>query len=285
MISIFAKPSFLNVNPHQPFRERTKPVKAGHLMRVSSTIRGDQIAEQIGARLNPESGFENDTCIYVKPYWRKNMEMSFPEKTYIDIVDGHNYGQLLLRHPELKGIVCSRADYRVMSEAVPNELVFIPQHHCNFERARRTRKEVTTVGMIGTRFAIDFVPKKLIKEIEKDFEFKFFSRFFSRQDIIDFYMSIDIQIIWRPYKKILSNPLKMVNASSFGVPTVALDETAFRELRGTYLPVGTPKACLDALDSLRKDTKLYSEYSDRCISASENYHIKKVGEMYKKLDK
>lgn len=63
MISFFYKPAFLNINPNQAFSERTKPIRGGHLMRVSSIIRGEQIADYLGAKKNPESGYENDTTI------------------------------------------------------------------------------------------------------------------------------------------------------------------------------------------------------------------------------
>lgn len=286
MISIFAKPAFLNINPSEPFALRKKPPR-GHLMRVSSMIRGDQIADQIGAKLNPTEGYEKDTCIYVKPMVRKGDDFEFKGRNiYLDIIDGHNLGQVLLKHPEVKGIVCSRQDEKIMKSVVKNEIVFIPQHHVNFDRLRRTRKEVTTVGMIGTRDAINFLPEGLQEELTKrGFEFIFFSKFFSRQDIINFYLKIDVQIVWRPYKKLLSNPLKIVNAMSFGIPTIALDEKAFWELKGYYLPVGTPEAFLEALVSLKDNPSLYAEYSEKCYNKAEEYHVEKVGNMYKELDK
>src|SRR6267142_3781020 len=111
MISIFAKEAFLNVNPHEPFRLRTKPVKSGHLQRVSSIIRGEQIAEAIGARFNPKSWYQEDTCIYVKPRVQNGDDFVFEgKKNYVDIVDGHNLGQVLLKHPDVGCIVCSRTD-------------------------------------------------------------------------------------------------------------------------------------------------------------------------------
>src|SRR3990167_7107951 len=67
MLSFFYREAFLNVNPSEPLRLRTKPIKAGHVMRVSSMIRGDQIAEYLGAKVNPTEGYENDICIYIKP--------------------------------------------------------------------------------------------------------------------------------------------------------------------------------------------------------------------------
>ena len=291
MISIFAKRAFLNINPHEPFAERTKPLRAGrgHLLRVSSTIRGEQVAEQIGAKFNPESGYENDVCIYVKPYFKKGQDAKndtkFEGKPYLDMLDGHNLAQLVERHPEVTVIVCSQADYDLMTTVISNKIILIPQHHCNFERVSKVREEVTTVGCIGTRLAFPYLPEDLKKELAKrKMKLIEFSRFFTRQDIIDFYLKIDVQIVWRPYKKILSNPLKLVNAASFGIPTIALDENAFKELKGYYLPVKTLDEFLAELDKLRDSPSLYAKYSDKCLKKAEDYHIEKIGEMYKKLD-
>lgn len=285
MITIFAKPAFLNVNPGEPFALRTKPVRSGHLMRVSSMIRGDQIADQIGAKLNPTEGYENDTCIYVKPMVRKGDDFTFEGKPYLDIIDGHNLGQLLNKHPEVPAIVCSQIDMETMSGVISNKIIFIPQHHCNFNREKRTRTEVKTVGVIGTRGAFPMLPEELRKELEKrGMELIEFSRFFSRQDIIDFYMKIDVQMVWRPYKKLLSNPLKLVNGASFGIPTIALDERAFEEMKGCYIPVTTFKEFLVQLDRLRTTPDMYIYYSENCIDRAERYHIERVGEMYKELD-
>ena len=286
-ISIFAKPTFININPHEPFSKRTKPVPKGrgHLMRVSSMIRGDQIADEIGAKFNPKSGYENDICIYVKPMVRKNEDFEFKGKVnYLDIIDGWGLLHLLEKHPEVKVIVCSQADMELLTGTISNDIVFIPQHHCNYDRVHRNRTEITKVGVIGEIPAFDFLPEGLEEALkQRKMELVKFSRFFSRQDIINFYMNIDVQIVWRPYIKTLSNPLKIVNASSFGVPTIALDETAFHEMEGAYMPVGTLEEFLSALDSLKTSLGLYESYSKACIDISERYHITNVGNLYKNL--
>ncbi len=291
MISIFYKPTFININPHEPFSKRTKPVPKGrgHLLRVSSMIRADQVADQIGARLNPESGYEKNICIYVKPQVRPGNDFKFEGKAYLDIIDGWDLIPLVQKHPEIGVIVCSQADYQTVSSTVKNKVVCIPQHHCNYDRIVRTRNEITRVGVIGTAGAFPFLPPTLKDElVKRGMELVEFSRFFSRQDIIDFYMKIDVQIVWRSYmrkgKIHLSNPLKLVNASSFGVPTIALDEPTFKEMEGCYIPVDTLQEFLDNLDILRNDPFLYNAYSIKCISKSEEYHIKNVGELYKKLE-
>lgn len=292
MISIFAKPTFLNVNSSQPFVYNGQEPKRGHLMRVSSMIRGDQIADAVGAKFNPESGYENDVCIYVKPHLKKdNMDFKFEgRKSYIDIIDGHNLGQLMIKYPKVGVIVCSKADEKTMGAVIPNEIVFIPQHHCNFKRETRWTEggEVTLkkIGMIGTEDAFDFIPKEIEEGLkERGIELIKFSKFFTREDIINFYKSIDLQMIWRPYRKVLSNPLKIVNASSFGIATIAYDEEAFKEVQGCYWGVNSPEQFLAQLDILIEHPSIMLPTIHRCIEKAEFYHIDNVAKMYKELDK
>lgn len=286
MLSIFAKRAFLNTNPYNEFESKEKSYKGyGHLQRVSSMIRGDQIAKKVGARLNPMSHYENDICIYVKPHVKKGHDFKFEGKrAYLDIIDGHNLGQLLIKYRKVRLIVCSQADYDTMKSVVPNKIVLIPQHHCNFERIKRTRKDIKTLGVIGEARSFTHLPKKLKSELKKrGIELLEFSKFFSRQDIVDFYMSIDLQIVWRPYKKILSNPLKIVNAASFGIPTIALDEPAFKEVEGCYIAVKTLEGFLKYLDEIRGSPRLYDEYTSTCLIEAERYHIDKIAKLYKQL--
>jgi hypothetical protein len=283
-ISIFAKLAFLNVNPGQPFKRENYNGR-GHLQRVSSIIRGEQIAEAIGAKLNPENGFENDICIYVKPHLKKDdVIYDFAKNSYLDIIDGHNLTQMVKNHPDVKVIVCSQADYDIMLKELSNKIVLIPQHHCNFERLKRNRKGIKTIGVIGVDKAFDFLPKDLEKELGKrDIKLIKFSKFFERQDIIDFYKSIDLQIVWRPYRKILSNPLKIVNSASFGIPTIAFDEPAFKEMGKSYIGVHNFKEFLIKLDELIDDSNLYNLLSCLCFVKAENYHIDKIKKLYQEL--
>lgn len=286
MISIFAKRAFLNTNPYNPFESKEKSYRGhGHLQRVSSMIRGDQIAEKIGAKFNPESGYENDVCVYVKPHLKKGMNFKFEGKrSYIDIIDGHNLGELALKHPEVGVIVCSQTDYKIMSNVLSNKITLIPQHHCNFERLKRTRSEIKRVGIIGEESAFEHLPKELEQELTKrGIQLVKFSKFFSRQDIIDFYLSIDLQIVWRPYKKILSNPLKIVNAASFGIPTIALEEKTFKEMDGCYIAVQDLKEFLQSLDIYIKYPEIYNLCSLECLKNSEKYHIDNIAKLYQEL--
>lgn len=275
MISIFAK---------NPFRH-----KDGHMMRVSSMIRGQQIACFLGreAKLNPDSGFEKDICIYVKPHVPPGYDFKFYGKPYLDIVDGYALVPLLKKHPEVPVIVCAEYHLEVLYAVIPNKTIFIPQQHCNFERrVSQISDTIRNVGVIGSPKAFDFIPKEIEYGLEsRGLNLIKFCQFYSRQDVVEFYGRIDLQLVWRPYrnKLPLSNPLKLVNAASFGIPTIALDEKGFGEMENCYIPVQTLDEFFEKLDLLRANMDIYKSFSERCIARSEKYHIDNVSKLYLNL--
>lgn len=284
-ISIFAKKAFLNVNSSQPFEYGQEPPKRGHLMRVSSMIRADQIADQLGAKLNPIYGFDEDVCIYVKPHVQPGKDFDFEGKrTYLDIIDGWGLVPLLQKHPEVGVIACSKQDVAKLLKVLDNKITFIPQHHCNFDRIKRSlRNSITTVGVIGTQDAFEHIPDEIREGLaQRGLKFIEYSKFFRREDIINFYKQIDIQLVWRPYRMRLSNPLKIVNAASFGIPTIAYEESVFNEVDDCHVPVKTPDEFFAIVEGFMRGT-LYSVFSNQCLKVAENYHIEKVAELYKQL--
>lgn len=284
-ISIFARRAFLNTKPNEEFDfNGERPI--GHLKRVSSIIRADQIAEILGAKLNPVKGYKSGICIYLKPELDGNGELNFEGKSnYIDMVDGYYYIPLLRNHPELKAIVVSERDYiNLSTENLKNEIYLIPQHHCNFERVVRNRNKIKTIGIIGTKVAFRYIPLELkVGLAQRQIQLLEFSEFFTRQDIIDFYQKIDVQLVWRPYKKRFANPLKIVNAASFGIPTIALDESHFKDLGNCYIGVGRVSQFFSELDLLINHPSRYEAFSKLCIKKSEEYHIENIAKLYKQL--
>jgi len=261
----------------------------GHLQRVSSIIRGYQVAEFLGAKINPREGFENDVCIYVKPRSVAEDQYKFSGKPYLDICDAYYLYDICRKFPHLTVISASDWNYQMLKKVLPNKVVNIYEHHCNFERARRVRQGIKTVGCIGGAGVFKYLPSDLKSKLaEKGIELVTFSNFQTRQDIVNFYLGVDVQIIWRPfadYKQegVLMNPLKLVNASAFGVPTIALDEPTFKQLDGCYLPVVNLDEFMERLDSLIKSPSLYNEYSERCLAESEKYHIENIAKLYRQL--
>ena len=289
-LSIFAKRAFLNTNPNQDFDYHSYDTKydgttpQGYLKRVSSIIRADQICEATGALLNPKTTYKNGVCVYVKPDIGPDFKFE-GKRSYLDVIDGWYYMQTLKDNPKVGAIVCSEQDYFYLAnQNIPNKIILIPQHHINYKREPRTRKEVTRVGVIGSQGSWRYLPPELKLLLNaRGMELFTTSSFFTRQDIIDFYKQIDIQIVWRPYRKKLANPLKIVNAASFGIPTIALDEIYFREVANCYIGVSDFSQFLVELDRLRNSPSLYKAYSGLCLAKAENYHIDRIAALYKKL--
>lgn len=257
-----------------------------HLMRGSSMIRADQIADYLGARVNPTEGYEDDVCIFVKPNTNSIYagDIKFKDNSYVDIVDGENLVQFLKKNENLTVIVCSQNDFEYVTSVLKNKVVLIPQHHCNFDRIRRDRKEIKTVGIVGSRQTVEMMPEDLKRKLRDiGLDFVSYYEFKTRRDIINFYKGLDIQIIWRPRRVSLSNPLKILNAASFGIPTVLLREKSVKEMGDCCLPVDTIDELVEKVKLLVSSPELYAEYSKKCIEKSEEYHISKIAEMYKKL--
>jgi len=253
-------------------------------MRVSSLIRGNQMAEKLECKLNPTEGYENDVCIYVKPHVKDGEDFKFEGKPYLDIIDGWGLVPLMMKHPEVPVIAISQWDKENLERYLKNKIVFIPQHHVNYERVIRKPDAVTKVGIVGTEASFPFVPGELKRRLaERGMELVELSHFETRKGIQDFYRDLFVQIVWRPYRRKMGNPLKLVNGASFGVPTIALYEETFKELDGYYLPVKTLDEFFIELDKLRNNPVYYADYSAKLIGKAEEYHIDKIAELYKQL--
>lgn len=282
MINIFAKPAFVNTSPGQPYAEG-RAVAHGHLQRVSSMIRGEQIAARLGANLNPGTIFADDTCIYVKPHIKPGSDFEFKGRAWLDIIDGWALRPVLAAHPEVGVIACSDTDGETLRRILPNRVVVIPQHHANFERQPRIRQGVSVVGVIGTEDSFKYLPAGLEAALaERGLRLWCYSKFYTRADIVNFYLNIDVQIVWRPWRKRLANPLKLVNAAAFGVPTVALRETYFDEVDDIYYPVNDFDGLLALMDRAQAYDAPVAALRGLQLKA-ERYHIDAIAQKYRAL--
>ncbi len=274
-ISFFGKPPFV----------------VGHLRRVSTILRGEQIAARMqNARLNPDSGYENDICIYIKPHIKEGHDFNFEgPRPYLDMVDGWGLQHILDKYPEVPAIVFSDMDVETMSKIVKNKIVCIPHQHINFERELGSRGQngIINVGIIGSPTAIDHIPPEIIQGIaDRGINLVFNSEMFPRMSVTHYYKRMDVMMVWRPYNATrpgLYNPFKIVNAACFGIPTIALDEAAFKEMEGCYLPVKTVEEFFDRLDALRESRSMYDDISKLCLEKSERYHIDNICKLYNEL--
>jgi hypothetical protein len=232
----------------------------------SGEIRGTQMAEYLGAKLNPIDNYENDVCIYVKIQPPRD----YPECSYLDIIDGIERMGWIKRHPDIRIIASSMSGLSYLSKSIKNDLFYIPQHHCNFERFKRENREIHTVGVVGGNGAImnDEIKRKLdILHVKPR----------NRMEAVEAYKKLDIQIIWRLSSNPLKNPLKIVNAASFGVPTIAYPSKVYQEMEGYYYPVWT-------IDEMIKKIKELKQGFDaqRLIDKAEEFHIEHIVELYRR---
>lgn len=276
MISIFARPSYIG-------NRYPKHTDKSHTLRLSSRIRGVEIAEYARFKLNPRSGYENDVCIWVKPTGLGHIKGG----DWVDVLDGLYGGRhiLLKDRPGINVIAASQNSYDTLKAELPNKIVLIPHQHLNHEKVKRTKKNVDTCGYIGSPSPIAFKMYDEIRESLKEIGMKFITCFDykTRQDAVDLYKKIDILVIgaWNdknPHK----TPTKIINAASFGIPSVAYPLRGYKEIEGYYVRASNMKELLTEVQKFR-DEDYYKKWSGKVLKMSEKYHISNVVKLYRKL--
>jgi len=241
----------------------------------SGQIRGLQMADHFKARINPpEWNYDFDVHVWVK---QEPEDLSLPGKHYLDVLDEPRRVGWLLNHPECGVIASSETGHEYLKRRLGRDDVhLIPQHHCNFERVRRGRSELKVAGVVGGPGAIQCDMDELQRVLAGlGLEFRWLRHFRNPTEIVEFYSQLDVQIVWRKQDRPLKNPLKIVNALSFGIPTVGHPETAYREVEGYYWPVTDMRELAAAIEELKRGFD-----ADRLAAKGEEYHIDNVAPMY-----
>ena len=252
----------------------------------SGTIQGKQISEKLGAKLEPESDYENDVCIFVK----RTPFVPFPKHSYLDVIDNVGFLRWLKDNPTMGVITFTKpSQHRAMEYLNRSDIVYIPQHHCNFERKLRPSREVKTVGFIGSKTILGYdieEAKKLFSDIGLNLTYVLYPS--SRRGVVHFYKSIDIQICFRPAMKYYNfkDSLKIVNAGSYGIPTVAFPETNNElEFKNCYVPVRSFYELVAKCWELKNDLTFYNGIAKNVLAKAEPYHIDTIISYYYKLGK
>ena len=251
-------------------------------------VRGEQMAEALGGKKNPKDGYENDICIYVKVLPPENP----PKHSYADVDDSTRLAKYLENHSNIGVIATSNNTRDYLAEKLNrDDIVVIPHAHCNYEKWVRPDREVKTVGVIGsiTSFQADtdeFASK--LKEIGLEFiyEKKYWDTYQNnRLKVCDFHKKIDIQVCWRPKmpSKQFKNPNKLVNAGSFGIPTVAYKEDGFKEWDKCYISIHRINYMIGVCKELKESKRYYNYYSKKALEKAEFNHIDNIIKLYKKL--
>ena len=254
--------------------------------RLTHEVRGRQVAEFLGAKFNPKEGYENDVIIHIKP---RNL-LKVKDGEWVDMGDGQHLIEEFKLRPKVKVIIISDYAYECYKDILPNEMVVIPHHHVNWERATREKNNPIVGGYIGRPSPIAININNRLKEILKKVGVDFIScyNWTCRQDAVDFYKSIDFIIIGATDDLDITcpvqTPTKMINAAAFGVPSIAYFRKGYKEFEGYYTPF-TFKNIDDLLHEVQrlKDKNYYDCQACRLIEKAEEYHISKIIERYKVL--
>jgi len=246
---------------------------------LTSRVRGDEITNYLKGKRNPPE--PEGVCIYLKP---RNLD-KVKDGWYVDFLDGGvRYGDLAKR-PKIKVIAASEASYEELKAKIPNPVVLIPCHHINHERAKRTRTEVTTCGYIGSPSPL---ATKIYEEIAQElkqigFEFTTCFNYHTREDAVSLYMGIDLFVIapWDD-KNIHKIPTKIINAASFGIPTIAYPMAGYKEIEDYYVKAMSNKEIVEQA-MLFKDKEYYQKWVDKILPMAEKYHIENIIKLYQEI--
>jgi glycosyltransferase involved in cell wall biosynthesis len=247
---------------------------------LGSIIRGKQIADWMGWKYNPKEGFENDLRIYIKPRTLDKVR----DSDWVDVSDGEWLVEHLKARPKINIITHSLKTYEILKEELPNKIVWISQQHLNWERDKRNRNEMNTCGYIGHPNELAFKICNRMDEKIKSIGWNFVSCFDykTREDAAAFYKKIDLLVIpdlspWKdpPYK----TPTKLINAASFGVPSVAYPTEGYQEFEGYYVRAKDLDEMAIEVQKF-KDENYYNEWSEKIIKKAEEYHISNVAKRY-----
>lgn len=274
MISINAKPSFW-ASGH---------TEEKHLHRLPARVRGEEIAQYLGAKFNAKTREKDDIFIFIKPTHLKYTI----DGDYVDVLDELKVIPCLKMHPKVKVIAMSKVHYNYLKKELNNEITLIPHHHINFEMAKRTRNKTLVGGMAGSpsKAAYDIVDKIKNRLREIGVKFTTYFDYKERQDMVNYFKKIDFLVIWYydffNRNSFYRHPTKMISAASFGIPTLAQPIAGYSEFEGFYIPIETLDDIVREVEKL-KNEKYYNQWADKLLKEAEKYYISNISKLYKQL--
>lgn len=258
----------------------------------SSWASGEIRARQIASYLNQPVDIlidelkEDDVCVCVK-FIPNEVITKRVKKCYVDIVD--SYGSLynLKDRNDLGVIAIGKSANTCISNYLDRkDVVIIPEHHCNFERATIEVDKPKTVGLICYPECFHLEVDKVTLALNAlGLQFKICTEFSNRLDVCNFYKTIDIQLTFRftsEYSE-LKNPLKVVNAGSFGIPSVCYPEPAYVQEGVRFMAAATFEEAIGWCKLLSNDIAYYKNASVAALEDAEEYHISKIAPLYEGL--
>lgn len=271
MISIYARPMYWDKGY----------TNEKYLHRLTTRVRGEEITEYLGGKFNILRK-RSDVCIFVKPRHLRSTK----DGDYVDILDEVALIPLLKERPKIKVIAMSDIHFNYLKKELPNQVVLIPHHHINFEKQTRTKNKKIVGGMIGSPSKVAYDLVKAIRSKLKGIEFTTCFNAKTREEMVEYYKSIDFLVIFNLNSKdrtlFYRHPTKIINAASFGIPSLAQTELGYKEVEGLYIPVETVEDIVREAKKLQ-DEDYYNQWSEKLLKEAEKYHISKIAKLYQNL--
>ena len=100
-------------------------VREKYLHRVSSRVRGEEVANYLGWEMNKEGS----PCIWLKPRHLTNVK----DGDYVDVLDDTDVIPLLVDRPKIKVISMSLVHHEYLKSILKNDITLIYHHHITFD--------------------------------------------------------------------------------------------------------------------------------------------------------
>ncbi len=263
---------------------------------ASAKIRGEQIAARLENSLvvtqddyaaSPTNVCKDDVCVFVKCSPDQGLA-DMAKQCYVDVVDSTAALSHITDLCNVKVIAIGVTSHKYISEYLGrDDIILIPEHHCNFKNELRDRPKVERVGFCGytDNFHLPFGEvSNALASI--DVEFVYETQVEDRQNVCSFYKYIDVQLCFRKSASnaMLKNPLKLANAGSFRIPTIAYPEPSYvAEWDGAFAKVDDLAQIVRTVKILKESTAAYDNLADAALKKAQEYHIDKIIPLYKGL--
>jgi len=268
----------------------------------AGNVRGKQVADMLGAKHNPLTGWFRDLCIYVKVIPHPDHSLH----TYYDIDDATNGLKYLKANPGVGVIATSENQKEYLEKELKrNDIVVIPHIHPNYENWKRPDRPIKRVGIIGSKTSFVYPVEKIKRQLESmGLELIYHRNYWKeygdqegltedqrRLKVVDFYKSIDIQIVWSKGAfsdevEHMKNPNKLINAGSFGIPTVSYPNHHFIHVwSNLFIHAETISDLLKRVETLKNSPDIYKEMSDELFRYCTQYHREVIRDKYLSLCK
>ena len=256
---------------------------------ASGEIRGRQMAAAVGAVVDADTVYPDDVLVMIKGIPPQEI-IDYVKKVYVDVDDGYGLIPLLKERSKAQPIAASRVGQKYLEEQLGRKVLMIPGHHCNFERTVRVTHKVATAGFMGYPEHLHLDPVDLSDALGKiGINFVTKTKFSSREEVCDFWRGIDVQICFRKKSDTnpvpeLRDPLKLINASSFGVPTIAYPEPTYAdEFGGYFYEAYSLDDIVRHCKALASNGWAYHSVSMALIQYAEQYHIQHIAPLFRRL--